>query len=173
MTEVPVEAPPPPPTPAPPAAPAPAPARRRFFVASLIHALWLGSGAFIIMVAPAVFRTAGDPSTAADIVGAMLARWHYIALAAPLLLLAIEWRRERPFVMAIIFAAVVMAGAEGVIDVRIRQMRQSTSIPISSLAPSDPLRQRFGAMHGISTLLLLAQVVAAAVTIVADSDTKP
>jgi hypothetical protein len=144
-------------------------AERRFFVASLIHALWLGSGVFIIMVAPAVFRAAGDPSTAADVVGAMLARWHYIALAAPLLLLAIEWRRARPFVMAIIFIAVLMAAAQGVIDVRIRQLRQSTSIPISALATSDPLRQRFGILHGASTLLLLGQVIAAGVTIVADN----
>ena len=152
--------------------PAPQPARRRFFLASLIHALWLGSGAFIVLVAPAVFRAAGDPTTAADVVGALLARWHYIALGAPLLLLALEWRRERGFVMAIIFTAVLMAAAEGVIDVRIRQIRQSTSIPISALAPSDPVRRSFGMLHGFSSLLLLAQVVAAGVTIVADSDTK-
>ena len=158
MSEVPVEVPP--------------PARRRFFLASLVHALWLGSGAFIILVAPAVFRAAGDPTTAADVVGALLTRWHYIALIAPLLLLALEWRRERPIVMAIIFMAVLMAAAEGIIDVRIRAIRLSSSAPISALAPSDPVRRHFGLLHGLSSLLLLAQVVAAAVTIVADSDTK-
>ncbi len=153
--------------------PATQPARRRFFAASLIHALWLGSGAFILLVAPAVFRAVDDPTTAAEVVGAMLTRWHYIALGAPLLLLALEWRRERPFVMAIIFLAVLMAAAEGIADVQIRAMRLSAPAPISFLDPRDPVRRRFGMLHAFSSLLLLAQVVAAGVTIIADSDTKP
>ena len=142
---------------------------RRTFVAAIIHALWFGSGMFVIIVAPAVFRSAGDPSTAADVVGAMLTRWHYIALGAPLLLLAIEWRRERPLVMAIIVLAVIMAAAEAIADVRIRMIRMSAPAPISSLSPNDPLRRQFGLLHGLSTLLLLAQVIAAGTTIVIES----
>ena len=61
----------------------------------LIAALWLGSAFFLMLSASAAFRAAGNTSIAADVVGSMLTRWHYIALAAPLALFALELRRAR------------------------------------------------------------------------------
>ena len=96
----------------------------------------------------------------------MLSRWHYIALAAPLILLALEWRRARVVVLSIIFAAVVLAAAQAMIDLRIRTVRAKSPIPISELSREDPIRRQFGLLHGVSSLLLLGQVVAAAAAIV-------
>ena len=135
----------------------------------LIHALWLGSGAFLIAVAaPSAFKAAGNPTAAANVVGAMLNRWHYIALIAPLLLLALEWRRARVLVLSIIFIAVILAAAQAMVDLRIRSIRAKSAIPISELSRQDPIRRQFGMLHGISSLLLLGQVIAAGVAIAVD-----
>ena len=136
----------------------------------LIAGLWLGSGAFILISAPAIFAAAGTPSVAANVVGAMLIRWHYISLLAPAALLLMEWRRARGHLVAILFAAVVLAAGEALVDVRIRQIRLDSPVPISSLLRSDPVRRRFGMLHGVSSLLLVAQVLAAAAFLAARQD---
>ena len=101
----------------------------------------------------------------------MLGGWHYIALLAPIALLVIEWRRARGGVIALVFAGVVFAAAEVAIDLRIREIRNASIVPISALSRSDPVRRRFGMYHGVSSLLLLAQVVAgAAATVVIERD---
>jgi hypothetical protein len=131
----------------------------------LIAALWLGAGAFILLSAAAVFRAAGTPTVAADVVGALLGHWHYIALGAPVLLLAFEWRRARASIIALLFAGVLFAATQIVVDLRIRGIRAESSTPISSLDRNDPVRRRFGVYHGVSSILLLLQVVTAAVNI--------
>ncbi len=139
--------------------------------ARFIHAIWLGSGLFLIAVAaPAAFRAAPNSTVAADIVGTMLARWHYIALGAPLLLLFIDWRRGRLYVLLIVFIAIVLASLEVAADLKIRSIRASSPVPISELSREDPVRRSFGRMHGISTLLLLMQVVAAGVALAMDRE---
>jgi len=125
--------------------------------------LWFGSAAFLLAVAaPSAFRASESPSSAANVVGAMLGGWHYIAVLAPIALLAIEWRRARGFVIAVVFAGVLFAALEVAIDFRIRAIRAASPVPISSLDSHDPIRRRFGLLHGISSLALLAQVLIAA-----------
>jgi hypothetical protein len=105
------------------------------------------------------------------VVGAMLAAWHYIAIALPLILLALEWRRARALIVIILFAGVVLAATQVAIDLRIRAIRElAAPVPISSLSPADPLRRRFGALHGISSILLLAQVFVAAGAVASDTE---
>ena len=118
-----------------------------------------------MVAAVAAFRAAGNPTTAANVVGAMLGAWHYIAIALPVILLAIEWRRARALMVIILFAGIVFGATEIAVDLRIRAIREASIIPISSLSPNDPVRRRFGALHGISSILLLAQVVAAAAAV--------
>ena len=140
-------------------------------VARFVHAFWFGSGAFLIAVAaPAAFRAAPNSSVAADIVGVMLSRWHYIGLGAPLLLLFLDWRRGRMYVLAIVFVGIVLAAAQAATDLRIRALRAQSPVPISELSREDPLRRQFGRMHGISSLLLLMQVVAAGVALAMDRE---
>jgi hypothetical protein len=140
-------------------------------VTRFIHAFWLGSGAFLIAVAaPAAFRAAPNSSVAAAIVGAMLTRWHYIALAAPLALLILDWRRARVQVLAIVFVAILLAAAQAVVDLRIRTMRAESPVPMSSLSRQDPVRRQFGMLHGISSMLLVAQVIAAGTALAMDKE---
>lgn len=152
-------------------APAPAAHARtspRWFslaIARLIQAVWLGSGTFLILTASAAFGAAGSATDAANVVGAVLTRWHYIALFAPLLLLFLEWRRSRPFMLIILFVAIVFASFQGLLDTRIRMIRLDSAIPISSLSPNDPVRRQFGLLHGMSSLFLIGQVIAAGVAV--------
>jgi hypothetical protein len=115
-----------------------------------------------MLAASAAFRIAPNPTAAADVVGAMLARWHYIALAAPLLLFAIELRRVRRVVLIVLFVALVLAAMQALVDLRIRTIRLMSPVAISSLDREHPVRKKFGALHGASMLLLLLQTVAAA-----------
>jgi hypothetical protein len=131
----------------------------------LIAGLWFGAGAFLILAAaPAAFSASPNPALAADVVGALLTRWHYLALLAPLALLGLQWRQMRGWVMGVLLVAIVFASAEGMIDIRIREMRAASVVPISALPRENPLRRRFGLLHGLSSLLLLGQVLAAAAT---------
>jgi hypothetical protein len=118
-----------------------------------------------MLAASAAFRSAPNATAAADVVGAMLARWHYIALAAPSALFMLESARLRRAVIIVIFIALLLAATQTVVDLRIREIRFNSPIPVSSLDVSDPVRRRFGVLHGISMMLLLAQAIAAAVVV--------
>ena len=96
----------------------------------------------------------------------MLMRWHYLGLLAPLALMVLEWRRARAWMQIVLFAAIVLASLQALADTRIRILRNDSVVPISSLSPDDPVRRRFGTLHGISSLLLVAQVVMAGAAVV-------
>ena len=123
-----------------------------------------------MLAASAAFRSSPNATTAADVVGSMLARWHYIALAAPLALFALELRHARRWVLAVILLALLLAAAQAFVDLKIRTIRASSRVSISELDRSDPVRKRFGALHGVSMLLLVVQAVAAAVVVAAPRD---
>jgi hypothetical protein len=141
-------------------------------LARLITAVWFGSAAFLLFIAaPSAFRASDSATNAANVVGAMLGGWHYIAVVAPIALLVIEWRRARSAVIAVIFAGVIFAACEVAIDLHIRSIRNASPVPISSLSRNDPVRRRFGMFHGVSSLLLIAQVIAGGVaTVVIERD---
>ena len=144
------------------------PVRHPTFLSRILGGLWFGAGVFILIVAPAVFASAGSPTSAANVVGAMLTRWHYISLLVPAILLVTEWRNARGRIVALLFTGVLLATSAAMIDMRIRQIREQSPVPISSLAASNPLRRRFGMLHGVSSLLLIAQVLAAAALLAMD-----
>jgi hypothetical protein len=143
-------------------------------IARYVHAIWLGSGLFLIAVAaPAAFKGAPNSAVAADVVGIMLSRWHYLALGAPLLLLFLDWRRGRVYVLSIVFVGILLAAAQAVTDLRIRSIRAASPIPISEMSREDPVRRSFGRLHGVSSLLLLMQVIAAGVALAMDREAYP
>src|SRR5258706_2199352 len=141
--------------------PEPRPCRSWLAITRLIQAVWLGSGVFLMLSASAAFSAASTTTDAANVVGAILTRWHYIALFAPLLLLFLEWRRSRPVMLVILFIAILLASFQALLDTRIRIIRAESFAPISSLPHDDPVRRQFGMLHGISQLFLLGQVIAA------------
>ena len=119
-----------------------------------------------MLAASAAFRAAPNATTAADVVGAMLTRWHYIALGAPLLLFALELRHPRRVALIVLFVAIVLASLQIFVDLRIRSIRNSSSVSISSLDRRDPIRRQFGRLHGASMLLLVLQTVTAVAIVV-------
>lgn len=135
----------------------------------LIAALWFGSAVFLMLSSSAAFRAAGNATTAADVVGSMLTRWHYIALGAPLVLFALELRRLRRTILIVLFIAIMLAAVQSFVDLRIRAIRAQSAIPVSQLSPQDPVRRSFGALHGASMALLLMQALAAAIVVAAKS----
>jgi len=142
----------------------------------LTTAVWFGSAAFLLCIAaPAAFRASDSATNAANVVGAMLGGWHYIAIVAPILLLVIEWRRARGAVIAVVFAGVVFAATEVAIDLHIRTIRRTSIVPISSLSRNDPIRREFGMFHGVSSMLLIAQVIVGGVAtvVIERNDTTP
>jgi hypothetical protein len=100
----------------------------------------------------------------------MLARWHYLALLAPLALIILEWNRAKARMQIVLFAAIILASAQAFADARIRMIREASPAPISSLSPLDPVRRRFGLLHGVSSMLLIAQVVMAGAAVVLADD---
>ena len=143
--------------------------RRSGIVAALIQGLWFGAGAFLVFVAaPAAFGVAPSREVAGNVVGAMLARWHVLALAAPLVLLLIEWKRhelERTFRVVVLALALLFASGQVGADLRVRAMRFRSPTPISQLSPSSPTRIAFGRLHGISMLLMALQVICAGLAV--------
>ena len=130
-------------------------------IRSLLAALWVGSGAFLIAVAaPAAFRFAGDRTAAANIVGAMLTRWHYIAIAVPVILLILELRRgARTLPVLLLSLALLFAAGQAGADLRIRSIRLGSPVPISDLSSTDPVRRQFGMLLGVSSMLMLLQTL--------------
>ena len=100
----------------------------------------------------------------------MLGGWHYLAIILPVLLLAIEWRRARALMVILLFAGIIFAATQIALDLRIRAIREASMVPISDLPRTDPVRRRFGALHGISSLLLLAEVIVAAGAVATDTE---
>lgn len=134
-------------------------------VRRLIAALWFGSAIFLMLTASAAFEAAGNSGIAADVVGAMLTRWHYIALAAPLILFAFALRRGRSFLVVLLFSCVLLAAAQSFVDLRIRAIRRASPVAISALDRDDPVRRRFGMLHGASMGLLLLQALGAGMAV--------
>ena len=149
-----------------------APSGSRFagIVGRLLQALWFGTAAFLLIAAAAAFRAASSPTEAANVVGSMLTRWHYISLFAPLTLMMLEWRRSRPAILLILFLAIVLASGGAILDTRIRALRRESALPISERAYDDPIRQRFGLMHGLSSAMLLLELLLAGATIALDDE---
>ena len=139
-------------------------------MARLVQALWFGTAAFLLIAASAAFRAASNPTEAADVVGALLTRWHYISLFAPLTLMLLEWRRSRPAVLLTLFVAIVFASGGAILDTRIRALRLASPFPMSERSQDDPIRQRFGMMHGLSSAILLLEMLLAGATIALDDE---
>ncbi len=138
---------------------------------ALLLAAWFGGGLFLIVAASAAFSAAGNATTAAAVVGAMLSRWHYLALGAPLILLLLEWSaRSLANTARVVLLALALLAASGQagVDLRIHAMRAQSRTPISQRARTDPVRRAFGRLHGISMTLLALQVLLAAAVVAAD-----
>lgn len=120
---------------------------------------------FVIVGALAAFRSLNSPTDAANVVGAILTRWHYVALLAPVLLLVVEWRRLRVWMFVLLLTGLLFASVQALVDTRIRAIRMQSPVAISDLPRESPVRRRFGILHGVSSMLLLGQVLVAGLAV--------
>lgn len=139
------------------------------FLARSSYTIWIGGGVFLAFVAaPAAFSAAEGPETAAAVVGAMLSRWHWISVIAPLgVLLSARFRHKWPLVLIVV--AVALANAQWLVDNRIHDLRASVAGSVSELDESDAVRRTFGALHGVSMTLMLGQLLCGAGVLVSTS----
>jgi hypothetical protein len=138
--------------------------------------LWIGGlVALGAVAAPEIFRAleaqdlAGGRELAGRLFGTILDSFQYVAWGCGAVLLvslgvrAALGPRPRRTALRCWTVALMLAGSAAVkfvISPGIDDIRTSTPGPISALAAADPVRVRFGRLHGASTGLLFLTVVA-------------
>jgi hypothetical protein len=148
-------------------------ALRYVYVLALV--VWLG-GMIVIgaVVAPAAFDTLGSRAAqggrteAAEVVGAVLRRFHlvsYVAgglMLATLIVMKLVGPRPPGFGIRVGVVATMLAAMLGsglLVDPRIASLRDSIGQPVASLAPGDARRAAFGRLHALSTSLMALAAV--------------
>jgi hypothetical protein len=135
----------------------------------LVAVLWAGSlWALGFIAAPTVFGMAGS-AQAGDIVGALLARQAWVAIACALVLLVLvrlatdlDAKRRRGIVIVIVAmlacALVIYLGLQPAMA-RMRELAGAAGVRAS------PFWTQFAVMHGVSQLLHLVESVLGAVLV--------
>ena len=140
-------------------------------------AIWFGGGLAVLFSTRAIFRAAETRAQGGLFSGAVLAsfsrlRWAAVGLTAIAWLLGLavlitfqvagparfggfELSNSAPLWAG---AAAVLTAAQAILDRRIRALREQLGGSTEGLAKGDPRRKRWGALHGASVLLLLAQI---------------
>lgn len=115
----------------------------------LALALWLGGGLAVLYGTRGIFAAARTRQEAGLFAGAVLRSFRWLQLAALLLWFASLRAARIPSAVAALCTVLSFP-----VDARLHRMRE--------LDPADPRRKSFGPLHGLSVLLLIAQVLAAA-----------
>lgn len=143
---------------------------------STLLGLWLGAAAIVAFaVAPAAFEALPSRSAAGTFVGVLLRVVYVGALVAGVGAgVVVVKRRGRRYALRVALAGFVAAGgAAGLaMAAKIASLRVALG-PIDALPEDDPGRRTFGALHGISIVVLLAGMLAALVAIVLEARTEP
>jgi len=129
----------------------------------LLLVAFLGAIAlFATTVTPALFATL-PPSMAARVVGRVLPVLDVVGLCLGLAAVALgaSGRAGRPAVALGLVLAALAATSLFLVTPEIGSLRRAASDGLSHLPPSDPLRRRFGLLHGVSTVLFGLQAVLA------------
>jgi len=129
----------------------------------LLHfalAIWFGGGLAVLFGTRAIFRVAETRKQGGIFSGAVLAsffglRWAAVALTA------VAWFFLRAWPTYWATAAAAFTLAQAPLDASIRRFRDQIGGSTEGLGPDDPRRKRWGALHGICVLLLLAQIACA------------
>jgi len=134
---------------------------------SLALAVWFGGGVATVFATSAVFAKAESRKLAGDFAGAILLRTNRLRLlAAVLFVLSAVLGASGPATWLGAGCLLLQAAAIPV-DAATRRLRNAIGGEVDALAPDDPRRRRFGALHGLAMLLLLLQVLLGAAGLVA------
>jgi hypothetical protein len=128
-------------------------------------AIWAGGGLAVVLGTRSIFRAAETRSQGGLFSGAVLGsffrlRWAAVALTAA------AWAFPRTPALGWATAAAALTIVHAPLDGRIRALREQLGGSTEGLDAADPRRKRWGALHGASVLLLLAQIACAAVGLV-------
>ena len=130
---------------------------------------WLGAAAIVAaVVAPAAFDVLPTRTLAGALVGRVLPVLFWSGVAVGLLVLWLGWHVPSPAARTIAALVLVASSlvAQLVIAPRIERVRAAIGGPLEALDPSNPLRQAFGRLHGMSVACLGVGGLAALVILV-------
>ena len=146
------------------------------FAAVAALAVWVGGLVALGAVgAPQIFAVlqghdpVGGRELAGEVFGSIFARFQHVAWAMAVIVLgslgarAALGPRPRRFGIRMWIAAFMLSSSLAsalYIAPAIDRIRENTHGPVANLPESDPARQRFGRLHGISNGLMLATILA-------------
>lgn len=134
-----------------------------------LFALWIGAALFFaVIVTPALFASY-TPEESAKAVGRMLPKLDLLILALTSVAAIAMTRRSVPLLMLVVAIVASSIVSAAWITPAVASLREAAGAPMSTLAKDNPLRQRFGMLHGISSALLLLRILLGAATIVVAS----
>lgn len=141
----------------------------RFFVSlyALISAIWLGSQIGIgYIAAPVLFSTLADRSLAGELAGAMFTVMAWVSLACGSFLLlylllthAKQGARRAAFWLVTGMLILTMTSHFGLRPEMVKLKQAALPHAISDTPSDNPLRARFGLLHGVSSGLYLLQTL--------------
>ena len=143
--------------------------------ASVIGA-WLGAATMVAFrVAPAAFEALPSRTEAGSFVGELLRVVYAMMLLAGGIAMYVPVKRGGRRARA---SAWIGAGLLGLASLSLFLAWKIASLrgvlgPIDELAPGDPSRQTFGALHGASILVLFAGMITALVALVVETVREP
>jgi hypothetical protein len=135
----------------------------------VLLAAWLGAAILVAaVVAPAAFAVLPSRTLAGALVGRVLPVIFWSGMAIGLAVAALGWRLPAAAwrtgsALALVAAC---AAAQLVIAPRIQAVRAQIGGAVDALDASDPRRQAFGRLHGLSVAWMGVGAVAAFVTLV-------
>lgn len=139
-------------------------------VASVVLlAAWLGAALLVAgVVAPAAFAVLPSRTLAGALVGRVLPVIFWSGIAIGLVVAALAWPMPRRAwsVGAALALAGACAAAQLIVAPRIEQVRAGIGGAVDALDPSDPRRQAFGRLHGMSVAWMGVGGLAASVALV-------
>ena len=121
--------------------------------------IWFGGGIAVLFGTRAVFAAAGSRKQGGLFSGALLRSFDWLRLPALCAICAAVLLGPHKAGVAVLLANLYVAGV--LVDLRLRRLRDALGGSTEGLEAGDPRRKRFGALHGVSVLLLLAQIAAA------------
>jgi uncharacterized membrane protein len=137
--------------------------------------VWLGGMVVLgAIAAPATFQVleardgGGGRAAAGEVFGEVLRMFHLLSYAAAavmlvsLLAMAMLGPRPHPFKPRVLLVAGMLAIAlySGIpLTRQIQRVQAQIGVPVSQLAAEDPRRATFGRLHGVSTGLMLVNIL--------------
>ena len=129
-------------------------------------ALWFGGGLATLFATRSIFAVAETRGQGGRFSGAVLSSFSWLRWAA-VAMTAAAWLFVRGAPIWWASAATLLTLVHALLDARIRAFRAQLGGSIEGLDALDPRRKRWGALHGASVLLLLAQIACAGVGLAA------